>query len=299
MTAAYKKQDTQQHKQDKLCAFWSCLATMAPEILSRQASPVDGLLSSLKSANLVFFWFSSCQNCCWCESNLPDFAGGWIFFPKAPVQPFGFQPWSKLSTWLYFLMYLQILRWATCIDIGFSACGSCHDLPGQTWPFTGCAISIGFAGHGTFLFMNSGGQSVKTAVAPEPKASWQSGYVIVKQNLLSSESVIPFIACVWTVFASCALFQTLCLFVWDIDYRADAGCGVASRLRCWCASASPADPQQARLESIGFIYFEQCWKHDARPTRCQSLPSDCEENFTPCQRSRSPEAPDAVRDSVF
>ena len=30
---------------------------MAPEILSRQASPVDGLLSSLKSANLVFFGF--------------------------------------------------------------------------------------------------------------------------------------------------------------------------------------------------------------------------------------------------
>ena len=29
---------------------------MAPEILSRQASPVDGLLSSLKSVNLVFFF---------------------------------------------------------------------------------------------------------------------------------------------------------------------------------------------------------------------------------------------------
>lgn len=66
----------------------------------------------------------------WIQST--GLAGGWKFFPKAPVRPFGFQPWSKLSTWLYFLMYLQILRWATCIDIGFSGCGSWFARPNLT-----------------------------------------------------------------------------------------------------------------------------------------------------------------------
>lgn len=103
---------------------------MAPEILSRQASPVDGLLSSLKSANLVFFGFPYVSVA---DVNPIYRIGRRVeIFPKAPVRPFGFQPWSKLSTWLYFLMYLQILRWATCIDIGFSGCGSWFARPNLT-----------------------------------------------------------------------------------------------------------------------------------------------------------------------